>query len=94
MASNQVLVPPYRGRAILAALAGFVTLTAFAAPQSPASLKGFWFEPSGGIIQVAPCGPKLCATLIAFSRKDVGPFRIGWAVAHEQEDTSIRFTPR
>ncbi len=25
MASNQVLVPPYRGRAILAALAGFVT---------------------------------------------------------------------
>jgi uncharacterized protein (DUF2147 family) len=70
MVSNQVLVPPYRGRAILTALAGLVTLTAFAAPRSPASLKGFWLEPSGGIIQVAPCGSKLCATLIAFSRKD------------------------
>lgn len=38
--SYQVLVRSHGGRAILAALAGFVTLTVYAAQQSPVSLQG------------------------------------------------------
>ena len=30
-----------------------------------ATVRGYWLEPTGSIIRIAPCGPRLCANLVA-----------------------------
>jgi uncharacterized protein (DUF2147 family) len=37
---------------------------------------GFWREPTGSIIRVAPCGRAVCATLLAVSREAPSQFDI------------------
>ena len=41
--------------------------------SADAGLIGDWREPGGSIIQIARCGPDLCATLVAISAKAPSP---------------------
>ncbi len=76
-----------RGRLTLTGVtvALLLTWTTSVPAQSP-SMQGNWLEPSGGVIQVAPCGPNLCAKLIAFTRN--GP-----TTDVNNKDTSLRNRP-
>ncbi|MBV8854296.1 MAG: DUF2147 domain-containing protein [Sinobacteraceae bacterium] len=44
-----------------------ITLHAAVAPAEEAGVRGDWQEPSGGVIQVAPCAEGLCLKIVVLS---------------------------
>ena len=51
--------------ATLSAVAILSTATAHA---QAAGVQGYWLSPHGSVLHVAPCGPGICATIVAISK--------------------------